>query len=945
MSTDLIKESPKESDIEQYLLTDEMGNTLYAYCKTIYEGISEELLYENYEIKNVELLKKGRSRNYSINDEYDFDDQAREQLKGSQGIIEYGIRSTGYGKKDVDSFTLATSSTLRTSLREQSIKNIKPKNMRSRISFDEMDIASSTYKKKTRKRTDLRQASVSSSKPLFVPIVVCIKTTNPYIDNSRELLQSLISVLFETKGNYIRDIHNIIFSYSDFCSHILFLSNITSLPPFTELVIPIADKRITYYEGLISNYPCDSDISIAHLFSLVSPENIVTLWIALLNEKNIIIHTLDPNSYFYIFKALDSLLFPLNWCFIKGIILTLELLSTPTPYCYGLLKSMFPRAGDIVEVLEEDEVDYLLLTVDDKGLPALRIGTKELPVYPHEKRLVKELNHCCKKAGISCKLGLPNNKTLCEDFAKQVQNIFYKEVSELVDNFEVSISSKTTIENKSEKHVVLNLKEKAKKLKKNEINFLKKISETQSVMCFFDELIQEKQGNFARRTAINVKGTSPPIELLRIKVHSTNFIVMNRLNSLVELRHADDEEKELMILPDKKFNWIKEINRMKVTKRNRGPLKSSLLKVPESQKKSVASSIVSDSPKKERRDFTLNLEEAKTHSQSVVHPVESNKRPLPLKANNERKVRFYGSKGILAFLDEFMRQEDSKIHRAIILEEKRNTLECFRQSLTLDTLSNNLHNEDIIEIDVTRSEGSIKESHNKPYVSDLVNSLIDIKDLPKISFIFNHDSLLLHFSQTQCFQFYLFLGFFYYKTTLNVLTAVKMFIEAFKYIQTFTTYRSYFPIMTFRSFVLKLDLETHKKLLNEAGKIGEILKSIYQERIKDTPKFEEEVKSKSITMNIIEKRVSYLNDYEGTIKLVSQDPNVIIVSVLNDLITLLSRCKVKGVAIFKAGGKAPAFKTIEKQAAGLKVDLLNENRVMIYLRRIKIRRVVPVIVG
>jgi hypothetical protein len=510
---------------------------------------------------------------------------------------------------------------------------------------------------------------------------------------------------------------------------------------------------------------------------------------------------------------------------------------------------------------------------------------------------------------------------------------------------------------------VLNLSSKAKKLKKSEINFMKTMLEMQNVACFFDEGIQEKQGNFARKRAIDVKGTSPPIELLRIKAHSTSSTVMNRLDKLVELSRTDNEEKELRILPDKKFNWIKEINRMKMTKRNRGQLKNSLLKVPKSSKKSVASSLISDSPRKslgrgipmkERKELTLNLEEVKTYSQSVFHLTEFNKQSLPSKTNKECKVRFYGSKGILAFLNEFMRQEDSKTHRAIILEEERNTLECLKQSLTMDSSPHNFLDEDTIEIDMTHSEGSIKETHNEPYVSNLVSSLIDIKDLPKICLIFNHDSLLLHFSQTQCLQFYLFLGFFYYKSTSNALTAIRMFIEAFKYVQGFATYRSYFPLMTFRSFILKLDLKTHKEVLNETGKIGMILNSVYQERITETSKFEEEVKV-NLRRTEVEVRFDgdecgggrrrYVNDYKGVTKLLNQDPNVVIVSALNDLITLLMHYKVKGVAVFEAARKSPAFKVIEKQAAGLKVIWLITNRLTISLRGIRVKGLVLIIVG
>ena len=73
MSITLNDVTPKESPIQRYLLVNTQGETIYAYCKVLYEQISEENIFEDYEIKNVPLGKKGRLRKDSIHSDYNLD--------------------------------------------------------------------------------------------------------------------------------------------------------------------------------------------------------------------------------------------------------------------------------------------------------------------------------------------------------------------------------------------------------------------------------------------------------------------------------------------------------------------------------------------------------------------------------------------------------------------------------------------------------------------------------------------------------------------------------------------------------------------------------------------------------------------------------------------------------------------------------------------------------
>ena len=79
MSINVTKKPPRTSEIEQYLLTDEGGETLYAYSKVIYEEITKEMLYEEYDIRNVQLIKKGKLRKISVNSEHSFESESDEE--------------------------------------------------------------------------------------------------------------------------------------------------------------------------------------------------------------------------------------------------------------------------------------------------------------------------------------------------------------------------------------------------------------------------------------------------------------------------------------------------------------------------------------------------------------------------------------------------------------------------------------------------------------------------------------------------------------------------------------------------------------------------------------------------------------------------------------------------------------------------------------------------
>lgn len=300
------------------MITNLKGETIYAYWKIIYEELTEEFLYDTYELRNVKLL---------------------------QGEVKKTPMA-------ITSFTPMVSNPLLTQFnvnaeifQEQPVKQAGSQ-WRKIYCFDEMDIADTSFRKtmmKAKKKSGVGDSSEKSNifaevkRSLFAPVAVCIKTKNMYNEQAESLLEALISVLYRNEGSYINDLHNMIYSFAEFSSHIMALTKIICPPPLSELSISLGDKNISYYEGLIGGFPGEMDCAVAQLFSLVKVDFVILLWTAILLEQRIIIYTPDANMYFFIVKALSQLIFPFTWAFSKGIAPNLDLLTTPFPFCFGKL--------------------------------------------------------------------------------------------------------------------------------------------------------------------------------------------------------------------------------------------------------------------------------------------------------------------------------------------------------------------------------------------------------------------------------------------------------------------------------------------------------------------------------------------------------------------------------------------------------------------------------
>ncbi len=482
-----------------------------------------------------------------------------------------------------------------------------------------------------------------------------------------------------------------------------------------------------------------------------------------------------------------------------------------------MIKSAFGLHDEVLEQLNENDRSYVLLNIDTEGHSA-RIMTREnkddLPVYPRHSVLKEQLDNCCRLYGVDRKGLQPGKEEHYIKFAKRVQEIFFDELSNLLRGFNPALQ-------KDQEHCIESFREKvleetdARGAKRSEREFLKELLECQCIACLYDEATQGRQGNYARIQAMSISGKSPPIELLRITLYSTPTIVLGRLSRMVEAAkippEKEDEKRADSEIPlREKFDWGREIAKMRMTSalvQRSSELRASIrlrsCRLPHSRNTSSGMVRSSDSsgpgesfctPRRFTRDLgdiVLNMEEVKDtnpYNCSVIRgTVDGTDKKSPKVVETEKSHRkgtlFYGRKGILAFLKEFMSNDKRRIKKYGVADEERAILEYLRNSLAKTLTSSgegqrgDMRREEDDDNRSVHSEGG-SPSSPKPVemVSVLVDSLID--KFSRVTSFVARDPPFMLFSSSSCLQFYLYLAFFYSRSEREPLAAFKVLISA-----------------------------------------------------------------------------------------------------------------------------------------------------------------------
>jgi len=510
---DDIDKPPQESKIERYLIINSRGETMYAYWKILYEKISEESLYNDYNLKNLNLEEKGRTK--------DSIDQNRSGVSNKRRL------------------------TVCCQVEEED------KSERLMPCFDDMDIFSSKYRRLNKKGSSFSECN------FYVPIAICIKTYNPHIEQADNILESVVSFLF-SKG--IKSIQHLVFSYAIFSSAILKLSTIITPPPFTKVIVQLFNRQLTYSQGSIATPNFDGDLSIINLFLLLKIKQVIILWTALLLEKKVVIYTRQSNTYFYITKALTHLIFPLEWQHAKGIISQLELLATPIPYCFGIVKANSISKEEIINDLEEEDIEYIFVNLDDtKDL--LTISIKNMPKYLYYCTLKENLKSICRKYNVSP--GLVVGEVDSKKFGREVEAAFADEMNKLVNGFNIAIGEcKANTSEFKECFLKLYFKSRQCIVPEDEYLFMEEFISTQAVACFYDGIFREKESSCLRTQEMKpIDPTFVPNTMV-ITHELTAADVVKKLSQMAEIVVSERLITKSDLFTEK-FDWYKEIEILK----------------------------------------------------------------------------------------------------------------------------------------------------------------------------------------------------------------------------------------------------------------------------------------------------------------------------------------------------------------------------------------------
>ena len=184
----------------------------------------------------------------------------------------------------------------------------------------------------------------------FVPVVICIKSKNNFIDFFRKILKSLY--LYMTEIFYDEcDLEGAIKSL-EFIKYCSMLINDCVLPPYDsqfsvkigkdQLMFPLESKsRVSYNESAVA--------------ILVDLRHIIDIWENLMNNKHVFLMSCDEYLLFLIIEAFKSLLFPLKWEDKVIPVLAphlIDILDCPFPVLIGVNTSKIPK-DSALERLEE----------------------------------------------------------------------------------------------------------------------------------------------------------------------------------------------------------------------------------------------------------------------------------------------------------------------------------------------------------------------------------------------------------------------------------------------------------------------------------------------------------------------------------------------------------------------------------------------------------------
>lgn len=240
----------------------------------------------------------------------------------------------------------------------------------------------------------------------YVPLVICIKSKNNYVDFFRKILKCLYLHLTELSSD------NFALSSAmrsmDFLKYCSILINDCIVSPFEmNFSIKIGKYQLMFpYESHTRmNY---NESAVAILVDLLDIRNIIDIWENLMTNKHVFLMSCNEYLLFLIIQAFRSLMFPMKWEDKVIPVLAphlIDVLDCPFPILIGINTSKIPKdqaferlEGKIILDIDSNTIYY----EPSKDISISQASTAESKAFPKYEELLCE----CEKSSISRKLQL-----------------------------------------------------------------------------------------------------------------------------------------------------------------------------------------------------------------------------------------------------------------------------------------------------------------------------------------------------------------------------------------------------------------------------------------------------------------------------------------------------------------------------------------------------------
>jgi hypothetical protein len=218
------------------------------------------------------------------------------------------------------------------------------------------------------------EISVTSKKatPLYVPKVLCLLSTWPYLTAFREYLSQLYR-LASTTNVMTAPIERYVVNICQ---------EIPAPPPGVyEIQLPILDSMIRFWAPPAKLPIAYVALPFERLFECLDVEHILTVWLALMMERKVLLLSSQCSILTVCSEILLSLLFPFRWSHLYAPLLPRMLspmLDAPVPYLCGIMRENWLHGQQFVSQ------ETIVVDLDHNSI---RFGplVPSLPTVPHRK--------------------------------------------------------------------------------------------------------------------------------------------------------------------------------------------------------------------------------------------------------------------------------------------------------------------------------------------------------------------------------------------------------------------------------------------------------------------------------------------------------------------------------------------------------------------------------